>query len=218
MREIKPVRKANLPCYPNKEYVKSHPELLDKLPARWQRSRQVVAAAGLLASFALTAAGCKTEPPLASAMPLVLTSPGFLGGIDIAPFVSERDALITINEAIKGKYPNANFSFATADSSKPIVYVFNNGVDDGYESVMIHYKTIDVFDTSVGLGFEYINEDERSDGVEFTDKSVLHADKDHAYVLAMNPQQASDEALGEAEIHRQVVEFLNWLKAEGIGE
>jgi hypothetical protein len=218
MHEIKPVRKALFPCYPNKDYVRLHPELLDKLPIRWQRSRQAVAAAGLMASLALAPAGGRTGPPLASAtpLPLVTSPPVVYAGVALPPFVSESDALSVIRESIQTEYPNISFSFAAADSSKPVVYIAYGGAEKGFQKVEIQDKTIDIFDTAEGLGIEYINREELGGGMAYTGDSVSQPDKEHAYVLVMEPQNAADEIAGEAEIRRQVVEFLDWLKAEGI--
>jgi len=110
---VTPVNKYAQPKYPTQENAKLAPELLRKLPSRWQKNAAVVAAAGLFGAITLTSCGI-LEPKLDGAnsgyspesenflnvAPVFIhgEGTGSMGCVMIAPpvFLSEQEALAII--------------------------------------------------------------------------------------------------------------------------
>ena len=108
---VTPVKKYTQPKYPTQTDAKLAPELLRKLPARWQKNAAVVAAAGLFGAITLTSCGI-LEPGdsntgynpdsenFLNVAPVFIhgEGTGAMGCVMIAPpvFLSEQEALAII--------------------------------------------------------------------------------------------------------------------------
>ena len=112
-----PVKKYSTPKYPTRIVADRSPELLRKLPSRWQKNAAVVTAAGLLGVITLTSCGL-LEPKnntgtgynpgsvnLLNVAPVFIhgEGTGSMGCMMIAPpvFLSEEEALAVIKSEIE---------------------------------------------------------------------------------------------------------------------
>lgn len=204
MREVKPVRRMKAPCYLVKEVALTHPELLERLPARWRACRQAAAAAVLLAVVGAAAFGCEritpsatpTQEPLvcATAIPQVVSETSVLSFLDMSATQLVDPARIT----------------------KPVVFISYlgsqyrklRGMDDPRMD-----DPIDLYDAAAGVGIEY---QEDTDGCLIYDyEAVAKPDKSIVYVLVLQTEPDFPSEDAREHIRRQVEDFLAWLKAEG---
>ena len=227
MHEIKPVRKIRIPCYPHKEYALSHLELLDKLPERWQRSRQAVTAAGLLAAIAMATSGCGSLEPSASSIavtpltpqtsivptPLAADTFMYLGEPTPPPLIGEAEALAKIERIAIEYLPGLSSKYKVDNIAEPVLYVLDSNKRNEYEEAeaVEDEGCIDLYDPSIGVGIEFIGQEDKWEG--HTNAKSIVPDNDNAYVLVINELYVGQD---EVEIRKQIEDFLIWLKAEGI--
>ena len=80
---VTPVKKYTPPKYPTIEDAKSNPDLLRKLPSRWQKKAKIFATVGMIGTMTFTS---HTLPPDRNS-----TNTGVLGGYIAAKIPSEHD-------------------------------------------------------------------------------------------------------------------------------
>lgn len=221
MLNIRPVKRLRVPRYPTQAEALSCPGLLGRLPERWRKCRQAAAAAGLLAAMASTASGC--EKPLFGGTPTITSSaiaqetPMYAGAPMPYPTVTEADALKSIRAAADTAFSGLSENHLAGGAGKPIRFVAFNPSEQGYRIVNTNDSDVDLFDALSGVGFEYIDEGDQTDFViQFTDENVKDLDKEHAYVLVIPAENAADSIVSDADIQKQVKDFIDWLKAESI--
>jgi len=128
---VTPVKKYSLPKYPSLLDAKNNPDLLRKMPSRWQRNAKVIAAAGLLGTIMLTSCGIANADNrnLLNVAPIFKhgSGSGAFGCVMIVPsvFLSEQEALAIIRSVAE----SGGLSFGT----RPPDYVATkNEVRDHY--------------------------------------------------------------------------------------
>jgi len=125
-----PVKKYTSPKYPTQAESIRSPELLKKLPSRWQKNAAVIAAVGLLGTITLTSCGIfssdingtNSDADLLNVAPLFIHGggTGSIGCVMIAPpvFLSEQEAVAII----KSEAETAGLEF----TAKPPDYTSQN--------------------------------------------------------------------------------------------
>lgn len=189
-----PVKSNFDPAYPQQQVVTDHPELLKHLPRRWQSCRAVVTAAGLTAALGLT-----------------FTLSGCVGAnIPNPPFLTEDEARSQIQSDMKAYGLDPITDFDATKSSTTLSYVWHDNQANAYYTIKSEDKYLDLFDTNANIGIEYYSYDEKYAYPVRERNTVSNPVKDEPLVLVIDYVQYSDS------IHKQVVDFLDWLKAEGI--
>jgi hypothetical protein len=196
-----------MPRYPVREAVLADPELLKNLPLRWRACRQAAIAAGLTVSLAIAVSGCATESFVSR-----------YEGATQAPAIGEEDALAKIEGFLKTYQPGIIKNYDVHDVTKPIidVYPWNSSSTEKYvfkETKIIDDGLIDFYNPSSGIGIEYVGDGD-SWGSNTNSKEVA-PDKSNAYILAISK---IDINTMDTEIRQKIEDFLDWLKAEGIGD
>jgi hypothetical protein len=111
---IAPVKKYTPPKYPTITSAKNDPDLLLKLPSRWEKNATVVVAIGLIGTMTLTSCGLlepkfkvynPTSENYLNVAPVFIhgEGTGYMGCMMVAPpvFLSEQEALAVIKSAAK---------------------------------------------------------------------------------------------------------------------
>ncbi len=92
--EVRPVKNYKTPDYPDERKVQAHPELLERLPARWRANPMVIAALGMCSAAML--AGCGAKGENGNVAPLFLHGEGTMstGCVSVVRtfFLSESEA------------------------------------------------------------------------------------------------------------------------------
>ena len=202
---ISPVKTARQPDYPQKEHVVSHPELLKKLPSRWQSCRMAATAAGLLAALTLT--GC--EPPPTAGVPLPPAT------------ITETDAMRIITETARSYGLNFQLDMKLDRIPSTPKYVTPGAVTGNqFTECSIQDNTaIDAFDPVKKVGFEYLQQpgpeassipDEMAG---FTAGSQVITGLNSEAVVLVVP--SANEG-SESNLESHVKAFLDWLSSEGV--
>jgi hypothetical protein len=223
MQEITPVKRMRTPRYPSREAALAQPELLKLLPQRWRQCRQAAAAAGLLATMAALSAGCD-QPATGNSTASLTTAtiaestPMYAGAPTQYPLINEADAMESIRTAAGKKLGALTGAFDTGKSGKQVEFVMLDGMSSGYMGVTMDKPVVDFFDSVSGIGFEYLSDgDAEPQVVDGQTDGNFKPDKTKAHVLLIESEHAPYTNEGKADIEKQVEDFLNWLKAEGIG-
>ena len=120
---VTPVKKYNAPKYPTQNDANQMPEMLRKLPSRWEKNAKIIAAVGLLGAMTLTSCGVldpllkpnntgtENNPGGTESANYLNVAPvfvhgegtGSIGCVMIAPpvFMSEQEALAIIKNEMK---------------------------------------------------------------------------------------------------------------------
>ena len=124
---VTPVNNYAAPNYPSLLDANNNPDLLQKLPSRWQKNAKVIAAAGLLSAIALTPSGVSN----ADSRSFLNVAPVFVRGngvgaagcVMVVPpvFLSEQEALAIIKSVAESG--GLNFD------ARPPEYVATNNKD-----------------------------------------------------------------------------------------
>jgi len=200
MLEVKPVKKAKMPAYPLKADAQKDPELLKRLPQRWQTCRKAAIAAGLAATLTISLSSCATA------------------GAPLPPsLVSEEDALQIIKNTMNG-YVAELQPLDSEDIGKPVKYVQYDKSTETFSEVIPESSAkkiiIDAYDTKKSIGIEYRRDELKSDNEAYdfsSAKKIERANKDDAHVLLIYNTPVED-GQGNATIKAQVEAFINWLK------
>lgn len=163
---VAPVKKYAPPKYPTQTEAKFKPELLRKLPSRWQKNAAVVAAAGLFGAMTLTSCGFfdsdnsdnpESKNPL-NVAPLFIhgEGTGSIGCVMIAPpvFLSEQEALAIIKSVAE----NESLKF----EAEPPEYIATKNKPDSKYSWENNYTLgdgnigLDLYDGKKGVAVSYI--------------------------------------------------------------
>jgi len=214
--EIIKLKKYKNPSYPLKDEVLCNPILLKKLPERWKKKAITCATMSSAALLFLTA--CRPTTPL--------------GGAIMSPIVtlSEEDALIIIND--EAKKQGINFIKDNTEIKDIDIPYKQNFVTNSYE---IESKksnlTLDGYNSDQKIGFEYVSDEDmrawtignESPNSFYSNKQVATALSDNIKIADKEKQigvffdpKSVDQITAEAQIRNQVVNFITYLKAEGI--
>ena len=208
--------------YPAKDDALAHPELLERLPARWRACRQAVAAVGLLAAVSAVA-GCdgspgesaRPTPGIVAVSPLSTDIPLYIGEPAPPPVLGEAEAMVVIERIMKEYLPDIARNVDVNSSNKSVVYFSNEYSCDNtkYEHVIsVTAGAIDLYDEKACIGLEYIGADDRLECV--LQEGAAKPEQSKPNVLVVN---GIYEGTAESDIRAMIVDFLTWLKAEGIG-
>ena len=177
---VKPVKKYAIPKYPTQKYAENNPELLRKLPSRWQKNAAVIAAIGLLGTITLTSCNIADNSSGSDSEKLMNVAPVFVHGSGtgsigcdmIAPavFLSEQEAIAII----KGELTSAGLEFnavppeytATSNKGKPLSeYSWENQnyvLGDGNIGLELYDDKKDIAVTFISMeeaGVRYVDKD-----------------------------------------------------------
>jgi len=230
MQEIKPVRSVKIPEYPLQNFVLAHPELLRKLPERWQKSRKALMAASMATSLVFSLAACSpaiksdgkasdTPSSSPSASETASTTEFRTAGVPLPPeTVDEADAFKLIANLTSGLLDGAQ---QNVQSRKNTTFVrFDAGSKVLQEVAFADVEkpmAIDLQSADKKIGFEYLKDErDANEAVDYAASGTeIRAEKSRSYVLVMDAAYKAEEEVN-TQIKEQVEGFLAWLKAEGI--
>lgn len=213
--KIKPVIHYARPRYPEKEAVLLHPELLKKLPKRWQTKAAV---------FALV--------PAAMAVLLTGCDRGQTAGEVPAPTVtfSEEEALqIIIDEGTKNGLHFEQPGPVIPDVEVPSGYNWSDSGKIIFDTEKMDYET-DGYDEEASVGFEYVSADELYQHIgehpdasgayakafgEKLEQSLL-ADADGKSIGVFYNTNITSKEAAEEDLRSQVREFVQWLQEQSL--
>ena len=181
---IKPVKKYAPPKYPTLVDATHTPELLRKLPTRWEKNAKVIAALGLLGAMTLNSCGGfdsnNANAKLLNVAPLFVhgEGTGSIGCDMIAPpvFLSEQEALAIIKNETESVGLNFNATppeyIATDNKSKE---TSQYSWEKNQEYILGDGKIgLDLYDKKNGVAVSFVSMDEAAQKFDGFESSVTN--------------------------------------------
>jgi len=220
---LSPVKKYEAPKYPVYIQARNNPDLLKKLPSRWQKNANVIGCLGTIGMLTLT--GC---PPFFGNN--ICSECGFAhhGGSGGAPiyiiYLTEQEALSLIQT--KAQEAGLNLDSELPDYTVPI-NVWNKeelGLDFYDEEKDVALTLVNLSES----GYQWCNVNLNKNIAETAKKEFAKLENDTTVGVFYNPakpfgfNEPDEKATEDAEkvlsgnLAAQVQEFINWLQAQGI--